>query len=569
MVWKNDVKDSSFIDVFQDCLIQKRSMGEVSELILESVSSSYFIEDEVLEVSEEAYVHFVKLGFQMDSESFRWLERKEKFQLIANKNGNLRLIEKKLELLPFEEESENALKVQFRFFYKELALAKLYNEYLSSFEKFSNHRMKLEDCGISQPRRLDFASFQIEVEKRNDTGEVSLPIVVGLEPNVGQSGRVEKVKFPKFPKEGLDGKVDYHLKSPFIDVEEQELVLVFHHPIEPTAGMDIYGFPIEVNSIEPFYFQFGENLIERKSPEKTEYFSKVDGIVCWEEEKVFVQEAMVVRGDVGPSTGNINTKRNVLVYGDVGTTYSIESKGHVFIHGVVENGVKIKCNGSLSVQSGCFGEETYLHSFGDMFLDFVQGSRLRSQKNIVIKKFIMGSRVFASKSLVVFEEGLSDREKSSVVATEIECKGSISFRKCGEANSDVLINFGFDREVFLALKELNEKIQIQNRKIENLYSSLGFRLTSVQKEELIEGLSKNEKVHLKEKLFVLKKMILKRDQLKKVEADLKQYDEALGQKMHLSIESVFAGRVIVKTPSSKEVIEAPASQVRRKYIRSN
>ncbi|MFN3660172.1 MAG: DUF342 domain-containing protein, partial [Brevinematales bacterium] len=135
------------------------------------------------------------------------------------------------------------------------------------------------------------------------------------------------------------------------------------------------------------------------SPDGMQLISDINGQVFFKNGRIHVEPVYEVRGDVGPSTGDVNFPGNVVVYGNVNDTFKVYAGGNVEIKGNVGK-ANITAEGNLVVRQGIQGkDEAKIVCGGDMYAKFVERANIRVEGDIVVTEAILHSDVSCKKRI--------------------------------------------------------------------------------------------------------------------------------------------------------------------------
>jgi uncharacterized protein (DUF342 family) len=155
-----------------------------------------------------------------------------------------------------------------------------------------------------------------------------------------------------------DGSADYKNQDrSTIVVKGQPLLELLAIGVEGQDGLDVLGgvipAPKDPRVVEPP--SFDESIIEEKL-ENGDRILKAgrNGDLHFEKNRLFIDLAQKIAGDVGPATGNIKFPGPVVVAGTVLTGYAIFAGGDVTITGAIEAAL-VSADGAIRVTEGIKG----------------------------------------------------------------------------------------------------------------------------------------------------------------------------------------------------------------------
>ena len=136
------------------------------------------------------------------------------------------------------------------------------------------------------------------------------------------------------PKDMGDGRVDLKELGVYCVVAKDELLAELMPPTEGTAGKDVYGETLEVKPGKEAKLSGGKGT--RLSEDGSHLYADCDGILAGTPEKLEVDPALIVQGDVSYETGNIDSNVSVAINGNVLSGFEVRSKEDICVTGVVE-----------------------------------------------------------------------------------------------------------------------------------------------------------------------------------------------------------------------------------------
>lgn len=238
-----------------------------------------------------------------------------------------------------------------------------------------------------------------------------------------------------------DGTVDFHERSDYETVAENQAIGVFIPPRKGEAGRTVTGNDTPAPRA-PTTVVIGKNLKKEEADGKL--VALVPGRVLFIDGTISVEDEYLVRGDVGFSTGNIRSPGFVVVTGDVLDSFSIigekgvtiagnigasklRSGGDIAVAGVSGKGkAKIECGGTLKAH---FLDEASVECAGDVLVDTeIRDATVKTNNSVIVKNgVITGGSTFALKGIDVKAAG------SPMGVPTILCAG-VDFHTLGRRN---------------------------------------------------------------------------------------------------------------------------------------
>lgn len=225
-------------------------------------------------------------------------------------------------------------------------------------------------------------------------------VAQGRKPEEGKDGYFEfKVRgnMPRIPKELPDGSVDYQNIEYFEEVEEGQVLAIYHEAEYGEEGFDVLGNRLEARKgIErPILNGKGFRLLE----DKKTYVAAFQGKVEINGNELIVSRLCVLE-DVTLSTGNVKFPGSILVRGYVGSGVVLEADEDIAVEGNVE-GATIKAKGNIMLKSGMMGNDKgYLEAEGKISGKFFEAVTIRTQQS-VFANYVMHCDIDAEGRVVI------------------------------------------------------------------------------------------------------------------------------------------------------------------------
>lgn len=314
------------------------------------------------------------------------------------------------------------------------------------------------------------------------------------------------------PKVLHDGSVDYSEYGNVPSVEAGQKLVIYHPATESKDGVNFRG--------ETLLAVKGKELARLKgkgfyvSDDDREYFAKVSGRAVYEDNRLVVENELVIEGDVSLPTGDINFSDDIHIRGNVLTGAVVASeKGNIVVDGYVEacelyagkdvvlkNGMqgngkgKIIAGGSVS---GKFFEQLTVQSKGDVCANAIMNSRITASRDVIVSGrfgIIIGGVISAERAI-----------SATIIGNMAEVKTKL--------------NAGVEENLFIQLSQKEkeqEELEGQLEKIAAGISQIDVLIEkgkredlNIQKIKLIRGKVEKEKQindKIREKQLILERM---------------------------------------------------------------
>jgi uncharacterized protein len=229
----------------------------------------------------------------------------------------------------------------------------------------------------------------------------------------------------------------------------------------------------------------------------------VDGVVQYKDGKISVGNHLIINGDVGTGTGNIQFDGSVTINGIVSAGFSVNATQDISILGElgISGAKEVESeSGDIFIKGGVFGNNiTIIKAAKNIFLKHANECTLEAGEDIHIGYYALGAKI-KGRNIIANEQ------KGKIIGGTIEAKGKVSAAVFGnrlERKTFIQVE-GFNRfelehelsELLLRYKEkvfYVEGLKKQLESFEDLQSHLNEtqfkqfqRLKSVYENEMIE-----------------------------------------------------------------------------------
>jgi len=249
------------------------------------------------------------------------------------------------------------------------------------------------------PHLLEKIPDRIREAVAEDDAFHGVAIVEGTPPGPPIDGYIEWAK--DFFKAGFvvdeqTGALNYRKPAAERNVVCDQLLATVH-PAQPGEdGIDVFGNRVPGKKGRSMRLRAGRNVRQ----EDDCYYAARGGRIQWDRKTVSIDEVLVIRGDVGLKSGDIDHLGTVEVEGDIGPESVVRATGDIEVEGIVEQ-ADVEAGGNLVIQGGIMGRGK------DKIL--VEG-RIQA-------KFILDAEVEAGQDILINRE---------IVQSIVKCMGSIS-----------------------------------------------------------------------------------------------------------------------------------------------
>lgn len=188
--------------------------------------------------------------------------------------------------------------------------------------------------------------------------------------------------------------IDYRERNYVVTVQPDQLIAEAMPPGPASQGMDIFGKKVDGKpGKNAQMLHCNENV--RFDDINKRYFSKIEGHVLLNKNRLTITQNLEIDSDISFKTGNVRAVGNVVILGSVKPGFAVQAKGNIKIRGDVEVRSKIIAAGNIEVAGmiKCGKEDGYVKAIGDIFASCVQNSFLKSRGNISILDYVISSDI--------------------------------------------------------------------------------------------------------------------------------------------------------------------------------
>ncbi len=252
----------------------------------------------------------------------------------------------------------------------------------------------LKDAGVSYGIMMD----KIKEIVKNPIPDKPFLVAKGRLPVKGEDGRVELLK--KEDGKNVDKKrVDFRefaAKKQRWVVKERDVIGKLIRPGKGIPGINVFGEKIEPKPGNPPKVRIGDGI--KVEDDGTLLVTK-PGMLIVKNDEIYVEDLLVIKGDVDYSTGNIDFPGTVEINGDVKPGFVVKAKKDIKIKGVVEAATVISFEGSIEVMGVKGQEKGLIRAKEDVVAKFLENAHVEAGKDIVVDGPITNTVAKAKKSI--------------------------------------------------------------------------------------------------------------------------------------------------------------------------
>ncbi len=309
---------------------------------------------------------------------------------------------------------------------------------------------KIKESGIVFGIKTDVLIKELTANK---------PILIaeGVPPVNGEDSviRMYELRDPR-PEIKDDGKVDYYELNLINKVREGDWLGDRTDPTEGVPGKTVKGETVKPLSGKRYPLFYEPTTVQEVYKDGiTTLYSKINGAVHYNGDKINVSNYLEIAQDIDFNTGNIDFDGYLTVKGAVTDNFTVAAKNDIEILGQFGIGsVKevVSRHGNISINGGIAGKnKAIVRSSKDIYTKYISDATVICEGIVYVGYYCMNSNIIAKQ--LIIESG-----KGQIIGgrVEVEQKVSAAFvGNTGEKRTQIVVT-GFDRK---ELKDRLEKLQ--------------------------------------------------------------------------------------------------------------
>lgn len=224
--------------------------------------------------------------------------------------------------------------------------------------------------------------------------EREVKIATSEKGNPGQEGHYEFFFNTEKPKPEIrkDGSVDYRSMSLIQNVEEGDLLAVYHPAVQGTSGRDVTGAFENANMYKELRPLKGKGVSNENNP--NEYYATKSGKVEYDgANRLSVEEVYEIQGGCDLTNNAIvDFNGDVIIHGNVEAGVVIRAGKSLTVDGVVESAI-ITAGDNVCMKRGMQGAgKGSITSGGDVFAEFLEYVNVDAvgsvQSNVILNSIV-------------------------------------------------------------------------------------------------------------------------------------------------------------------------------------
>ncbi|MDR1755291.1 MAG: FapA family protein, partial [Eubacterium sp.] len=218
-------------------------------------------------------------------------------------------------------------------------------------------------------------------------------IARGSRPTDGLDGRIQfyfKPSSELAPKDKKYGEVDMKDLGMVTNILANTPIAKIEPPTNGSDGYDVFGKTLPARTGKEIKYSIGAGTM--LVSEGTVVIAEFDGNLRWMKDHFVVEDTLVIGGDVGVATGNIEFIGNIVIKGEVKENFTVTSKKNITVGSFV-SGATLVADGDINIGLG--GVNSDITAKGNIKLNFCENSKISCQGDFTVQSCIL-SEVFCA-----------------------------------------------------------------------------------------------------------------------------------------------------------------------------
>lgn len=335
----------------------------------------------------------------------------------------------------------------------------------------------LHEEGVKEGILVHVLSGDLSVQK-------DIIIAEGIKPIHGSNATIEYYPISeRKPTIREDGKADYYDMNFVDEVKKGDCLGKKTPPTPGIPGKTITGNILLPKRGKDERFSFDKKTVgEFEEDGKVVLKALIDGVVTYTGGKISINDHLIIEGDVGVETGNIEFDGSITIKGIVQSGFSVTATRDIAILGELGiSGVKeIRSQqGDIYIKGGIFGKgESIVTAGKNIFVKYANACFLQAKEDIHIGYYSIGS-IMEARNVIANER------KGKIIGGKVKAKGKVQAAIIGNrmGRNTIIEVEGFNRKT---LQDEIEKTLLSYKK-----ELLAYKTVSIQV-ETFENLPMNE-----------------------------------------------------------------------------
>jgi uncharacterized protein (DUF342 family) len=282
-------------------------------------------------------------------------------------------------------------------------------------------------------------------------------IAQGIPPVHGEDAKVTYYTLSeRKPIIQQDGTADYYEMNFLDEVKQGEWLGEKILASIGTPGLTVTGevLPANPGKDKQLYYD-RETIAAVDEADKIVLYARINGAFAKVNGNIMVQEVMIIEGDVGSKTGNIDYDGSVIIKGTINDGFSVHATKDISVLSSMGLGSVdsiISRTGDIYIKGGIFGKEkAFIQAANNVYMKHANECTIQAGGDIHIGLYAIGCKITGNNIFL-------DVNRGRIIGGKIQAKAQVVTAFIGnEAERSTSINIeGFDRATLK--KELDELV---------------------------------------------------------------------------------------------------------------
>ncbi|MBD5466855.1 MAG: DUF342 domain-containing protein [Lachnospiraceae bacterium] len=302
-------------------------------------------------------------------------------------------------------------------------------------------------------------------------------VAEGVLPVQGTPGyyayEIETEDFTKHPRIREDGSVDYQSMNLLQNVQEGQVLAVYHAAVQGTDGEDVRGRRLRADLCRELPALRGRGIALKEDAEEPTYIAQTEGKLIFRDDQIEICNVHEIKGDVDILIGKVEFFGDVVIDGNVAAGTIIRAGKSLTISGTVES-ADIYAGGDIILRRGVQGNEKgRIRSRGNVYADFLEHCTVEARGNVMANYFLNSEVAADGEVTATGKRGMIlggyvhgfQGIKAMCVGSEKEIK-TILHAGCEQKVYDQNVeNRREEAEIMQQLEEMEERAEILRKQL--------------------------------------------------------------------------------------------------------
>ena len=217
-------------------------------------------------------------------------------------------------------------------------------------------------------------------------------VAEGAPPVQGTPGHyeyeIETDDYTKHPRIREDGSVDYQSMNLLQNVQEGQVLAVYHAAEQGTDGEDVRGKRLRAELCRELPALRGRGIALKEDAELPTYIAQTEGKLIFRDDQIEICNVHEIKGDVDILIGKVEFFGDVVIDGNVAAGTVIRAGKSLTISGTVES-ADIYAGGDIILRRGVQGNvKGRIRSRGNVYADFLEHCTVEARGNVMANYFL-------------------------------------------------------------------------------------------------------------------------------------------------------------------------------------